>query len=75
MYKLPWEPSISRFTGQGNRGYASHWGSHGHAWDFVMPIGAKILVARAGIVEKVEENFGGIGWNDVFSSFTFRSHE
>jgi len=65
-YKLPWEAGVSRFVSQGNRSFTSHRGLHLYAWDFWMPIGTKILAAREGNVQKIEQDFDGIGLNSNY---------
>lgn len=60
-YKLPWQAGVTRILSQGNRSFTSHQGLHFYAWDFVMPIGTKILAAREGTVIKIEQSFSSIG--------------
>jgi murein DD-endopeptidase MepM/ murein hydrolase activator NlpD len=62
-WKLPWQGGISRFVAQGNRSFTSHRDNHEHAWDFVMPNGTPVLAARAGRVQEVKDQFGGIGFD------------
>ena len=61
-YRLPWQEDITRFVVQGNRGLTTHRGLHKYAWDFIMPNGTQILVARAGIVVEVIQHHDGFGW-------------
>lgn len=60
-YKLPWEAGVTRVLSQGNRSFTSHQGLHLYAWDFVMPIGTKILAARDGIVMQIEQGYSTVG--------------
>lgn len=60
-YKLPWEAGVTRILSQGNRSFTSHQGLHLYAWDFVMPIGTKILAAREGMVLEIEQRFTTVG--------------
>lgn len=61
-YKLPWEGGVRRFVAQGNRSFLSHRDSHLNAWDFVMPVGTKVLAAREGKVSHVEVEHDGVGY-------------
>lgn len=65
-YKLPWEAGVTRILSQGNRSFTSHQGLHLYAWDFVMPIGTKILAAREGTVLEVEQSFSTVGLRGNF---------
>lgn len=60
-YKLPWQAGVTRVLSQGNRSFTSHQGLHFYAWDFVMPIGTKILAAREGVVLEIEQSFSTVG--------------
>jgi beta-lactamase class D len=71
-YRLPWRAGVSRFVSQGNRSFNSHRAKHFYAWDFVMPLGAEIVAARAGKVIKIEQSFSGVGLN---SNFLWIQHE
>lgn len=61
LYLLPWKKGVTRFVAQGNRSFVSHRGFHKYAWDFVMPVGTKILASRSGVVTEIEDGFDGIG--------------
>ncbi len=65
-YFLPWENGVTYFTSQGNRSFTSHRDLHERAWDFVMPIGTKILASRKGVVVEVEDSLDGVGWRANF---------
>lgn len=41
--------------------FKPHQGLHSYAWDFVMPIGTKILAPREGTVLEVEQSFSSVG--------------
>jgi murein DD-endopeptidase MepM/ murein hydrolase activator NlpD len=61
-YVVPWEVGVKRTVGQGNCGPASHVGNQKYAFDITMPIGSKVLAARAGTVYKVvQEKTDGDG--------------
>lgn len=62
LYRLPWENGKLAWTTQGNRSFTSHRDLHEYAWDFTIPLGAKIVAAREGVVIEVQESFDGIGW-------------
>lgn len=62
-YKLPWQAGVTRILSQGNRSFTSHRGLHLYAWDFVMPIGTKVLAAREGTVLEIEQSFSTVGLN------------
>lgn len=74
-YKLPWEAGVTRCLSQGNRSFTSHRGLHHYAWDFVMPMGAKILAAREGKVRKVIQHFSGVGLNDNYIWIEHPDHQ
>lgn len=61
-YFLPWEKGLTHFVSQGHRSFTTHRGLHEKAWDFVMPLGTKVVAAREGIVVDIEDSLTGVGW-------------
>jgi murein DD-endopeptidase MepM/ murein hydrolase activator NlpD len=61
-YRLPWEAGIVRWVAQGNRSFTSHRGVFLYSWDFWMPVGTPVLVARDGLVVAAEDDRDGVGW-------------
>jgi murein DD-endopeptidase MepM/ murein hydrolase activator NlpD len=57
LYVLPFPVGSSRFLLQGPCGAHSHQNEERFAYDFRMPIGSVITAARAGVVNKVVEDF------------------
>jgi murein DD-endopeptidase MepM/ murein hydrolase activator NlpD len=60
-YRLPWPEGVSRLCIQGNQGIVSHKGRGRYSFDFVMPVGAPVCAARAGLVVTVEVSHAGRG--------------
>lgn len=57
LYKLPWPSGNSYEISQGNCGPASHLGAQRYSYDISMNIGSTVVAARAGVIEKLEEQF------------------
>lgn len=60
-YKLPWPAGQTWLCGQSNRGLVSHRGAGEFAFDFMMPEGSDVCVARAGVVTAVVVSHDGHG--------------
>jgi murein DD-endopeptidase MepM/ murein hydrolase activator NlpD len=56
-YALPFESAAPRQLTQGNHGSYSHKGSQRYAFDFGMPVGERVVAARAGKVVVVIDGF------------------
>lgn len=61
VYLLPYEPGRVFGVSQGPGGSFSHTGDSDHAVDFDMPVGTRVLAARAGLVVDVESDFRSAG--------------
>lgn len=58
-YLLPWESGEPHYCFFGNNAWLTHQGRGRFAWDFLMPMGTKILAAREGkVVSVVDQNEG-----------------
>lgn len=71
-YKLPWPAGTSYEISQGNCGPASHLGAHRYSYDIGMDIGSSIVAARAGVVEKIEEQYDDGGGCDELNYLSIR---
>lgn len=57
LYQFPFDPSTPRYLDQGNEGNFTHSGAERYAFDFVMPVGTKVLAARAGVVARIVDEY------------------
>ena len=68
VYRLPFEAGPARWVVQEGPGPFSHHGVERHAIDFAMPVGTKVLAARAGTVVAVKEDSDRGGRSRAYAS-------